>query len=415
MNGYNKSENPGPSESPVTHPLLRWHPVRIGLIAGTIPLIFFGTFTFVFGFYEDSDGNFDPGSLLIFGPFILFASLMFGAFSFFAFRQMQKSFTGGEKAELPSGQSTVVPVEEKFKGLARPPRAIPLPLRLRLFFGGRGNQIGWLLSAGGAIFFWVFVMSADLTSFIRFSGTLETLDGVVTSSWETNFSVGGSAGARSGEPGYVPGMVEDEGTSIYANAYFFTGPDGRQYDGVSFAEGRRVPEGNSVTIEFPEGTPSVSRIQGMRRKPWGPTAALVVLVPLAGVLTVVYGFRKGLKAQRLLKTGLISSGKRTSGLDLHKLVFEFEAIDGRPYEAVINYPGDEERGHLVDNAEERVVYDPKDPSRYAMFDTLPGSPQIDKHGYYVGGGLARALGLLLAPLATFIGHGACIVFRIGGV
>ena len=78
--------------------------------------------------------------------------------------------------------------------LAPPPRPVPLPLRVQLLLGGFFGQFGWFFFGFGLIFFWAFAMQADLSSWLRFSGSLGSTEGKITACFKTSYSVGGSRG-----------------------------------------------------------------------------------------------------------------------------------------------------------------------------------------------------------------------------
>src|ERR1043166_3390679 len=111
-------------------------------------------------------------------------------------------------------------VKKYLYSLAPPPREVSPLVRSQVLFGGFLNQFGWFFFGFGLIFFWVFALNSDLTSFYYFHGDLETVEGLVFDSHDTGFSVGGSKHRR--------------GTPIYANYYSFTASNGQKYQSVSY-------------------------------------------------------------------------------------------------------------------------------------------------------------------------------------
>ena len=166
------------------------------------------------------------------------------------------------------------------------PKAPPLA-ELRVVFGGFASQFGWLLAGVGMIFVWAFVPYADLAGAYRFRGGLATAQGAIDDTRPTRFSSG------------LLGC--GEGTPIFANFYTFAAPDGRNRAGTSYAVGTRLTRGSTVTIEYLPGDPRMSRIQGMRTRPLGPSAALPVLAPLAGAVFILIGLAGRGKRLRRLK------------------------------------------------------------------------------------------------------------------
>ncbi len=302
--------------------------------------------------------------------------------------------------------------------LADPPREVPLLVRLRVLFGGFLNQFGWLFFGFGMVFVWAFTARSDLTSWYVFHGELAEAAGRVTRAEDTR-------------------CAENEVT-IYANHYQFTTDDGRKHAGVSYARGQKLAPGEDVSIEYLPGRPEVSRIAGMRPKPFGPWPAFVVIFPVVGACLVVPGLVRGLRGARLLRNGKQAYGRlidksatrtRVNQQRVWKFTFEFTADDGRTYQVSARThetdklsgedPGDlsgadaattasAERGEAV----EPVVYDPFNPRRAAVLDALPGGPRIDESGRIRVGSPLRTLLVLAIPFASVVGHGAYLLARL---
>ena len=287
--------------------------------------------------------------------------------------------------------------------LAGPPRTVPLSVRLRVLFGGALNQAGWFFFGFGLVFVWAFTLNADLTSWYRFRGPLDTTQGEAIDCKKTLFSKGGSKHRK--------------GTPVYAIHYAFTNADGTEYKGLSFNTGRQFEQGQKVAVEYPQGNPQTSRIKGMRQKPVGFFGIFPVIFPLIGLLFIIRGIKKGIKANRLLAlgeqtTGRLKSKEKTNTQvnkkPVYKLTFEFNTSEGMTYETVAKT---HETGKLEDQAEEPLLYDPIHPSYALMLDNLPGAPRIQENGNIQAGSVARTIMALIIPLATIIGHGIYIVLK----
>ena len=196
-----------------------------------------------------------------------------------------------------------------------------------------------------------------------------------------------------------------------------TGPDDAEYKGVSFNTGRQFKEGQKVTVEYPQGKPRTSRIKGMRQKPVGLLGLLPVVFPLLGLLFIIAGIRKGIKANRLLAlgeqtTGTLKSKEKTRSQvnkkNVYKLTFEFNTPEGTTYQAVAKT---HETKKLEDQKEEPLLYDPVLPSYAVMLDDLPGNPRIQQNGTIRAGSAIETIKVLVIPLATLIGHGIYIFFK----
>lgn len=288
--------------------------------------------------------------------------------------------------------------------LSGPPRNVPFLVALRLLFGGGLNQLGWLFGGVGMIFFWMFTLNGDYSSFRYFRGELGTAQGIVREVRKTSFSVGGSKHSK--------------GTPVYEYRYSFTAPEGGQYTGVSYSTGQVYNVGARAIIEYPKGNPSISRIRGLRRSVFGPNVAFVVIFPLLGFAMVAAGLRRGFRAMRLLVHGKVSQGKlvskvatnaRVNNQPVYKLTFEFQADDGFSYQTVV-------RTHacrvLEDEPQEPLVYDPVDPTNAVLLDSLPGGPRVDASGALRVANPILGLLSLLLPAICIVGHGtyACVRF-----
>jgi len=287
--------------------------------------------------------------------------------------------------------------------IALPPRRVPFLVRCSVLFGGVLNQMGWFFFGFGLIFVWVFGFNSDVTSFFYFLKKVEITRGVITASSKTGASEGGSN--------------TSQGTPIYENYYTFSTPDGRDCQGVSYATGRQLQVGRSITIEYAKGNPSVSRIKGMRRAIFGPFGLISFFFPVVGFFVIYAGLKKGFKASRLLKHGRIGVGKLKSKVStntkineqrVYQLTFEFSPDEGGTYDVV-------SKTHLVDALEddelEKLLYDPYNPSYAVMFDSLPGSPRINELGSIGTRSVLRSMVFLVIPLASILGHGIYIYLK----
>jgi hypothetical protein len=282
---------------------------------------------------------------------------------------------------------------------APPPRAVPLSLRLVVLFGGSRNQFGWMLLGFGLIFVWAFTLHADFTSPLLFlMGTRETR-GVVRAVRASNAS-------------------ENE-QRIYEIHYAYIDHLGRQHLGVSYAT-HSPQQGADVTVEYLSSAPEISRVEGMRRKPFGFFAAFPILFPMIGLGFLSSGLRHGLKADRLLAQGRVAFGELTSTVPtgasvnnrpVMKLTYNFTAADGEEWEATAE---SHEVDDLTDEAQEPLLYDPEDPSRAVLLDDLPGSARFDSAGRLLSASPVRVVRALLFPALTLMGHGGYMLVRLMG-
>ena len=317
------------------------------------------------------------------------------------FSQATVSAPSAAEAEAPA---TAPPPEPSLPSpsdvpqvLAPAPREVPTTLRLQVLFGGVMSQMGWFFLGFGMIFVWVFGAHADILSLYHFRGRLATATGVVLESNSTRVSY--------------------NERPVFAYHYSFVTPNGQQHEGVSCSV-RRLEPGSRVTVEYREAKPSVSRIQGMGRGalPWW-VSLFVCIFPAVGIGFIIPALRHGRKACRLLGNGRLAvgilramepTGSHINKRPVYRMVFGFQAEDGRPYEATAKT---HEPERLRDQPRELLLYDPLDPSYAVMLDSLPGSPEIDLKGSFRARRPAAALGALLAPMLTIVGHGVYAVVR----
>jgi hypothetical protein len=247
------------------------------------------------------------------------------------------------------------------------------------------------------IFVWIFALQSDITSLFLFS-------------FQTNTT-----------QGFVEGVVETGGsendTAIFEVSYTYFDQLGRQQSGKSFSTGYPVVSGQ-VTVEYLDGFPSISRVEGLRRKPFGAFALIAVIFPLVGSAFISVGIRFGLKANRLLAQGRIGFGKlvsssatgtRINDQPVIKLIFSFTAVDGDEYEAVAktHQPTD-----LKDEAEEPLLYDEADPYYAVMLDDLPGSTEFNPSGQLLPASVWEVAKALIIPALTVIGHGTYLLLLV---
>jgi hypothetical protein len=170
-------------------------------------------------------------------------------------------------------------------------------------------------------------------------------------------------------------------------------------------------------VEYPAGQPDNARIQGMRYAPVSAWALFIVIFPLIGAVFAARRWMLGGRAVYLMREGYLglaelkskkTTGGRINKRTVYKMAFAFEANDGQTY-ACTTRTHEPER--LEDKAAEHVLYDPRDPRRAMMLDTLPGKPTTDDLGRIVPV-VGRAAYSLIIPIATVLGHGAyvCVAF-----
>jgi len=296
----------------------------------------------------------------------------------------------GEKAE---------PVPERPEDvLAPPPRPVPFGLRLVVMFGGVLSLLGWCFLGLGMVFVWLVAPRQAPLWAVALGRPLGSAPGVVVESRPTNVRVNDAP--------------------VYWHTYTFTGPDGREYHGVSYRTGGALPSGAAVQVEYVSGRPELSQIRGMSRNmvpEW--VFPIVGFFPLVGLAFMVSSLRQGLKANRLLAHGQLAwgvlrgkqpTGAKINGREVYKLSFEFVTPDGRKCTASAKT---HEPERLEDQRQERLLYDALHPDYAVMLDSLPGSPEVSPAGHLEPPPMGRVIGATLVPTIAVVGHGSYLLTR----
>ena len=288
----------------------------------------------------------------------------------------------------------------------RPQRSIPLPILVRVLFGGMVSQMGWLFLGFGLIFVWVFVVHVDFSGLLRSVTRQVETRGQVIDVEETNLSEGGDDDAP--------------GTPIYRIAYAFAGPGGRRFEGASYTVGTDLEPGDLVRVEYAASNPESSHILGLRQAPLPPAGLFVVVFPLIGLAMVVYSLMEGIKGIQLLRGGelaqatLISAEPTSMSVNnrpVIRLTFDFTDSDGGLHEVISRTTQPE---LLQDQKTETVLYDPRNPDDAVLLDSLPGSPRLTQEGSLEMEASQSSYLLAIIPAVTVLGHGAYLLFRFLG-
>jgi Protein of unknown function (DUF3592) len=262
--------------------------------------------------------------------------------------------------------------------LPPPPRSVPFSLSVATAVG---SIIPWLLLAFSSLFFWLFCARADL-SLVTFRPPYAEAQGTVRAIKATGAS---------------------ESRQKIARVDYSYRVGGEALDGTSYVLGTAPEVGEQVTVEYLPDAPRKSRIAGMRRDLWSPGILLVALFPAGCLIVVIFNVRTGLRRCHLLRLGMLTTGKlidkRRTSMTVNKqrvyeLIFEFQSYDGRQFTTSARSHRTE---RLEDQREEPLLYDPLDPSRSVMIDSLPSRPELDEAGNLCGRPAPFVLFALLLP------------------
>ncbi len=283
----------------------------------------------------------------------------------------------GPVAPTPAGSIAAPEPEPELPHLALPPRGVPWSLRCEALFGGFLNQVVWFFLGACGAGACLFVAAFDVMSIAFEVSRVEMVEGTVTSAHGTPFA-------------------DDDTDRIRAFRYRFVTPEGKPHGGRSYrpvSEGRAKP-GQTVTVEYLAARPSISRIKGMRTRPFDGSGSARVLVfvflaPMSVFLTaVLVGLRRRLRVFPLLGRGQVAEGTvasrrapaiyvRQEGTDPCRFTYAFRLQGGevRTIARVVD---------LASSPPERVavLYDERKPKRAALLSEMLQRCQIGPRGYF---------------------------------
>jgi hypothetical protein len=271
--------------------------------------------------------------------------------------------------------------------MSQTPRPVVPAVTIAVLFGSILTQSGLFISIFGLGFLLVFVPMTDLSSVVHFQGPLPKVQGQVIGVEETN--------------------SEENERDIYAIEYQYQ-LRGKTYEGVSFTSAMNYAPGMPVSIEYLTRQPERSRIQGLRTAPFEAWVLLFLLLfPALGLLLASFPFFQGLKALPLLKDGLLTTAQlrgeqrtsmRINERPVYLMNFAFQARhDGRIYEVGVRTHEPEK---LRDQADEPLLYNPKNPNHAILLNSLPQGIQIGAKGFPEPRSYPQAMLSLLLPLSA---------------
>lgn len=277
-------------------------------------------------------------------------------------------------------------------------RHVPASLAIGVAFGGVLATVGWCVFAGTMIFWWALGAHADFAGEFAFSGQVMQTQGRVLHVEETNFSEGGSD--------------DSPGTPIYRYDFEYEYPVGNIRTASSFSTGQYYALGTAVPVEYVPGEPPVARIAKTRTGVFGPEIVFVAVFPGIGLLLVVISYVLGLRTVGVLRRGKLASGRliekkptntKINNQLVYALTFQFTDAQGQVQTGTVRT---HHTGKAEDDGEERLFYDPDNPSQVRLVDLLPGGVKVGNDGAIEYAGISGAFlrAVLLPALALGI-HG----------
>lgn len=269
-------------------------------------------------------------------------------------------------------------------------RKIPLVVQIKLFFNN------WIIAGLICLLISIiilFILDDTLYEAIYFDESVRTANGSVVSSWVTDATI--------------------NDVDVCATEYTFKNDGGVEYEGISYGS-TGLGKHTKVRVEYVYENPWISRIEGMKMGHFGESALWILIIPFViSLVLLLIGFRKIYIARKLLISGKLCKGKLESKeatntavneKTVYKLTFKFDTDQG-PTKLVVKTHNVE---NLLDEEEEFIFYDPSNPDRAYLADTLPGSPKVDENGAFYYDSLE--IKFLARPLILGLVVGAAVLY-----
>lgn len=231
-------------------------------------------------------------------------------------------------------------------------RQIPVKTQIEIFFTGQKNLIGTLLLIGGLLLSLV-IVNSDAYKNILFMGGTEETRGKVTAVLDTGEAKGGKPLKRI--------------------LYNYTVEE-KNYSGEGYSNEVLYEVGERIKLEYPSLGKGHSRIVGINTSSW---SLIFLIVPLAGLLSVLVNLKDNLKVLHLLKHGIVTKGvlvqkekvgKAKDGEELYQLKFQFKDREGN-----LQHTSDftTEPAIYRNGISEKILYSPKQPNKAMTVDNIP--------------------------------------------
>ena len=238
------------------------------------------------------------------------------------------------------------------------PRAIPIFLKFRLLFLGLLNLLGLMMMVFVFVLPILFSPDDNYKAFFELRDNDPRVTGVLTDIIQTNVKV--------------------NKRYLFKYSYNYA-VNGKVYSGKCFGEEINRQPGDSIGIQYAVAHPALSVIPGMSNEKV-PLFAIIMfcLFPVIGVVLFILGVISGTKKVALLVHGIATTGKfirkeaTSTSINkqrVYRLIFEFKTGTGEKVETCCGKTHKLER--VLDEAEERLVYNANDPSKALLIDSLP--------------------------------------------
>lgn len=236
-------------------------------------------------------------------------------------------------------------------------RNIPVGIKIKIWFGNIFNVMGLAFFLFGLPFAMVFISFSALfgPSFVEDDPSTKA---VIIESRATNASV--------------------NDVMVYEYTYRYHTMDGNSYTGLGYTTGNQKSVGDELMVSYKMDQPTASKAADLRSSEFGGSVGLFVLIfPVIGLIMLILGTKTSLKQIFILQIGELADGKflykeatntKVNKQTVYALTFEFTASDNQTYQTIAKT---HQYHRLEDEALEKLVYDPDQPTNAVLLDALP--------------------------------------------
>lgn len=267
-------------------------------------------------------------------------------------------------------------------------RHIPFPLQIKIIFGEKTAFVGWMVLAIGLLFSGIFLSLSDFSNW-RFKKNSPRAQAIIT---KIEFS-----------------NARENKKSILAYHYEFD-LQGIKQVGVSYGFGGEYKEGDEANVIFLEKKPEYSRIENLRKKPFGQITLFVLIFPLIGGLLIFFSLPKALRKLKVLREGVLGEGVylRTEPTNVRinrrvvmRLFFELQA-GNKTYQVKTETHRRDLIDKLTDGTPQKLLYLPQNPEQVVFLNNITGNPTFRADGSLADYPLFPAILYLSLPITCFL-------------
>lgn len=236
---------------------------------------------------------------------------------------------------------------------------VPFRIRILFLFGRTSFIIGFLFTLIGLAFIIYFSMQLNWNILFAGKNDLVTTSGFITSLNET--------------------LYKENERPLYEYRYRYYDEAEILYSGFFLEYGDFYEPGQEITIEYLKDSPEVSRFAGKDRQNYDQ------IMFLAGIGSIIIGFlflypsyRRTKRERKIIMMGRPAEGKliyaeptnmRVNEQPVYNLTYEYYTSLAKVQKLSI-------RSHMIrnlsDEHSEILIYDPSNPDKAVVVDTLPG-------------------------------------------